>query len=144
MKQHTGRNIHWESAASPLIDGDLVFVAGGGPGESLLAFDKKDGHVVWKGQDETMTQATPVAATILGERQVIFFTSKGLVSVAPKTGTVLWRYTLPDNGAAGCSPVVSGDIVYCFQILQRRVRRLQNHQDGRRLCRDGALAGAGQ
>jgi outer membrane protein assembly factor BamB len=112
MKQHAGRNIHWENAASPLIDGDLLFVAGGGPGESLLAFDKKDGHVVWKGQDETMTQTTPVAATILGERQVIFFTSKGLVSLAPKTGAVLWRYPYPETGAAGCSPVVSGDIVY--------------------------------
>lgn len=112
MKEHGGRNIMWESAASPLVDGNLVFVAGGGPGESLLAFDKKDGHVVWKAEDEKMTQATPIATTILGERQVIFFTSKGLVSVAPKTGAVLWRYALPVTGAAGCSPVVSGDIVY--------------------------------
>jgi hypothetical protein len=32
--QHAGHNIHWESAASPLIEGDLVFVAGGGPGRS--------------------------------------------------------------------------------------------------------------
>lgn len=112
MKEHGGRNIMWESAASPLIDGDLVFVAGGGPGESLLAFDKKDGHVVWKAEDDKMTQATPIATTIMGERQVIFFTAKGLVSVAPKTGAVLWRYALPVTGAAGCSPVVSGDIVY--------------------------------
>jgi outer membrane protein assembly factor BamB len=113
MKEHAGRNIHWESAASPLIDGDLVFVVGGGQGESLLAFDKKDGHVVWKGQDDNMTQSTPVAATILGERQIIFFTAKGLVSVAPKTGAVLWRYAFSNSsGAAGCSPVVSGDIVY--------------------------------
>lgn len=113
MKEHAGRNVHWESGASPLLDGDLVFVAGGGPGQSLLAFDKKDGHLVWKGEDDQMTQSTPVAATILGERQVIFFTQKGLVSVAPKTGAVLWRYPFRFSGAAGCSPVVSGDIVYC-------------------------------
>ena len=113
MKEHAGRNVHWESAASPLLEGDLVFVAGGGPGEALLAFDKKDGHIVWKGEDDKLTQATPVAATILGERQVIFFTQKGLVSVAPKTGAVLWRYSFRWSTAAGCSPVVSGDIVYC-------------------------------
>lgn len=112
MKEHGGKNIHWESAASPLIEGDLVYVAGGGTGESLLAFDKKDGHVVWKGQSDGITQATPVAATILGERQIIFFTAKGLVSVTPKTGAVLWRFDFGGNGAAGCSPVVSGDIVY--------------------------------
>lgn len=55
IKEHAGRNIHWESAASPLIDGDLVFIAGGGAGQSLLAFDKHDGHVVWQGQDDKMT-----------------------------------------------------------------------------------------
>jgi outer membrane protein assembly factor BamB len=110
--EHAGRNIHWDCAESPLVDGDLVFAAGGGAGQALLALDKKDGHVVWKGQDDEMTQATPVAATILGERQVIFLTSKGLVSVASKTGAVLWRLPVQGGGAAGASPVVSGDVVY--------------------------------
>jgi outer membrane protein assembly factor BamB len=113
MKDHAGRNIHWESAASPLIEGDLVFVAGGGAGEALLAFDKKDGHVVWKGQDDMMTQSTPVATTILGERQVIFYTQSGLVSVAPKTGAVLWRFPFKYKTAGAISPVVSGEMVYC-------------------------------
>src|SRR5258706_8101976 len=82
MKEFSGRNIGWKSAASPMIDGDLVFVGGGGPGQSLLAFNKKTGDVVWKGEDEVITHATPVAATIHGERQVIFFVKKGLVSVS--------------------------------------------------------------
>lgn len=113
MKEHGGRNIHWESAASPLIEDGLVFVAGGGMGEALLAFDKKDGHVVWKGENDKMTQSTPVAATILDTRQIIFYTQSGLVSVAPKTGEVLWRQPFKYATAAGISPVVSGDIVYC-------------------------------
>ncbi len=113
LKEHAGRNIHWESAASPLVEGDLVFVAGGGPGEALLAFDKNDGHIAWKGQDDKMTQSSPVAATILGERQVIFFTQTGLVSVAPTTGAVLWRFPFRFSTAAAVSPVVCGDIVYC-------------------------------
>ena len=115
LKEHAGRNIRWESAASPLIDGDLVFVAGGGVGQSLLAFDKRDGRLVWKGQDDKMTQSTPVAATVLGERQIIFYTQNGLVSVAPKTGAVLWRYAFPYSVSAAISPVVSGDIVYCSE-----------------------------
>jgi outer membrane protein assembly factor BamB len=112
-KEYAGRNIKWESAASPLIDGDRVFVAGGGPDEALLAFDKNGGHLVWKGQDDMMTQSTPVAATILGVRQVIFFTQKGLVAVAPDTGAVLWRFAFPFATATAMSPVVCGDIVYC-------------------------------
>jgi len=111
--EHAGHNIHWESAASPLVEGDLVFVAGGGPGEALLAFDKSDGHVVWKGQDDKMTQSTPVAATILGVRQVIFFTQQGLVSVAPTTGAVVWRFPFRYSTSTAISPVVCGDIVYC-------------------------------
>ena len=111
LTEHAGKNITWDSGSSPLVEGDLVFVAGGGAGQALLAFDKKDGHVVWKGEDDGMTHATPVAATILGERQLIFFTSKGLVAVAPKTGAVLWRFAV-GNGTAGSSPVVSGDVVY--------------------------------
>jgi outer membrane protein assembly factor BamB len=113
LKEHAGHNIHWESAASPLIEGNLVFVAGGGPGEALLAFDKNDGHVVWKGQDDLMTQSSPMAATILGERQVVFFTQKGLVSVVPETGAVLWRFPFKFSTATAISPVVCGDIVYC-------------------------------
>jgi outer membrane protein assembly factor BamB len=112
-REHAGRNITWESAASPLIDGELVFVAGGGPGQALLAFDKNDGRVVWKGQKDLMTQSTPVAATILGVRQVIFFTQKGLVSVLPATGAVLWRFPFPYSTSTAISPLVCGDIVYC-------------------------------
>ncbi len=113
LKEYAGHNIHWESAASPLIDGGLVFVAGGGPGQALLAFDKNTGHVVWKGQDDMMTQSTPVAATLLGVRQIIFYTQRGLVSVAPQTGAVLWRYPFRFITAAAMSPVVCGDMVYC-------------------------------
>lgn len=113
IRQFDGRNIHWESAASPLIDGDLVYVAGGGPGEALLAFDKHDGHVAWKAESDLMTQSTPVAATILGARQIIFYTQSGLVSMEPKTGAVLWRYPFRYQTSTAMSPVVYKDIVYC-------------------------------
>lgn len=113
VAENQGRVITWENAASPMIDGDLIYVVGGGAEESLLAIDKKDGHVVWKGESDSMTHSTPVAATILGERQVIFFTQKGLVSAAAKTGKVLWRYPFRYSTSTAMSPIVSGDIVYC-------------------------------
>ena len=113
IKDHAGRNITWQNAASPLIDGNAVYVAGGGAGQSLIAFDKKTGAVLWKGQDDKMTHATPVAATILGVRQIIFFTQTGLVSLNPKDGEVLWRYGFKYNVSTAASPVVAGDMVYC-------------------------------
>ncbi|HTH47069.1 MAG TPA: PQQ-binding-like beta-propeller repeat protein, partial [Candidatus Limnocylindria bacterium] len=113
VKEFAGRNIQWQNAASPLVEGKLVLVAGGGAGQSLLAFDKDDGAVAWKAFDETMTQATPTPATILGQPQVIFFLKSGLLAIEPKTGAELWRYSFPFRVSTAASPVVAGDIVYC-------------------------------
>ncbi len=113
LEEHSGRNIRWQNAASPLVEGGRVFVAGGGADESLLAFDAKSGDVVWARGDESMTHATPIAATILGVRQVLFFVQSGLVAVAPESGVELWRTEFPYRTSTAASPVVSGDIVYC-------------------------------
>ena len=112
IKEYAAHNIGFNSAASPAIDGDLVFVMGGGAGQSLLAFSKKSGQLAWKTGSDPITHATPVLATILGERQVIFFCQTGLESVSTKDGTLLWTFPYKVR-IAGASPVVSGDIVYC-------------------------------
>jgi outer membrane protein assembly factor BamB len=113
MQEYAGRNISWRSAASPVIDGDLVFVAGGGAGQSLLAFQKKTGELAWKAFDEMATHATPIVANLLGRRQVIFFLQSGLLAVAPEDGRELWRYPFPFKVSSAASPVVFGDLVYC-------------------------------
>jgi len=113
MHEYAGRNIGWNSAASPVMDGDRLFVGGGGPGQSLLAFDQHSGQLLWKGQDEVITHATPVVATILGERQVIFFMKSGLVAVDVKDGKRLWRFPHPFSVSTAAAPVVAGDVVYC-------------------------------
>jgi len=113
VKEHGARNIRWQNAASPLLEGNLIFVCAGGAGQSLLCFHKATGAVLWKGQNDQMTHSTPVAATIHGYRQIIFFTQSGLVSVIPGTGQVLWRYNFPYQTSTAASPVVGGDIVFC-------------------------------
>jgi outer membrane protein assembly factor BamB len=112
LKEFGGREIQWGHAASPVIEGDLVFVCGGGQGQSLLAFDKKTGDVKWKAESDGPTHATPTPATIFGTRQIIFRTDRGLVSVVPTTGAVLWRYEFPHRVSSAASPIVGGDIVY--------------------------------
>lgn len=113
LKEHQGQNISWKNAASPVIDGDLIFVAAGGSEQSLLGINKKDGKTVWKGESDKITHATPVPATIHGQRQIIFFTQKGLVAVKPTDGKVLWRHPFRYNVSTAASPVVADDIVYC-------------------------------
>lgn len=113
IKEHAGQNISWKNASSPVIDGNLVFVAGGGPGQGLLAFSKQDGKLAWKSGDEKMTHATPVPATIEGVRQIVFFTQSGLVSTESSTGKILWKFPFRYNVSTAASPVVAGNLVYC-------------------------------
>src|ERR1043166_5950194 len=101
--EFNGRNIRWESAMSPVVDGELLYVAGGGAGQSILAFNKATGAPVWKTGDETMTQATPAVATIQGVRQVIFLMQSGLVSLEATTGKPLWQFAFPFRTATACS-----------------------------------------
>ena len=107
LREHAGRNISWDNAASPLIDGENIFVGGGGPGQSLLAFDKRSGAVAWKAHDERITHATPVAATLHGQRQIIFLTQSGLISVKPQDGALLWKHPFSFRTSTAASPVVA-------------------------------------
>lgn len=113
IKEYAGRNITWQNAAAPVVDGDLVLVAGGGPGKSLLAFKKGSGELAWSAFDEKMTHATPAVTTLLGKHQVIFFVQSGLLAIDPADGSELWRYPFTYKVSTGASPVVAGDIVYC-------------------------------
>jgi outer membrane protein assembly factor BamB len=113
VKENAGKNIGWANAASPVIDGDFIYVQAGGLGQSFLCLDKKTGKVVWKSGTEKITHATPVVATILDQKQVIFFAQSGLVSVTPDSGKELWRYPFKYSTSTAASPVVCGDIVYC-------------------------------
>lgn len=113
MREYKGKNIAWSNATSPIVEGDLVIVAGGGKGSTFLAFNKDSGALKWKAGDDVITHATPVPTVIHGERQLIFFMKSGLVSLAPKDGKVLWQQEFPFKVSTAASPVVSGDVVYC-------------------------------
>ena len=120
-KEHAAQNetngiVQWGNAGSPVVEGDLVIVAAGGPEQTFLAFDKASGKLAWKSGTEKITHATATPATIHGVRQLIFFVQSGLVSVEPKTGKELWRFAFPFNVSTASAPVVGGeqgDIVYC-------------------------------
>ncbi|MBB5040247.1 PQQ-like beta-propeller repeat protein [Prosthecobacter dejongeii] len=113
MKDNAGVQIKWQNAASPVIDGDILLMCGGGEGQALLGLNKNTGKVVWKGENDKMTHATPVIADIHGVHQAIFFTQVGLVGVNPADGKVLWRGDFPFKVSTAASPVVYEDIVYC-------------------------------
>lgn len=112
-KDFGGRQIKWKNATSPIIEQDLVIVAGGGAGQTFLAFKKASGDLAWKSGDDMLTHATPTVADIHGVRQVIFFMQSGLVGVDVSSGKILWQQKHPFKVSTAASPIVDGEYIYC-------------------------------
>lgn len=82
----------WGVSTSPLVEDDRLLVkAGGSSGRSLVAFNRRNGEIVWTAGDDEPAYSSPIAVTIHGTRQVVFFTKKGLVAVSPDDGEEYWR-----------------------------------------------------
>ena len=88
----------WGFSSSPLIEGNLVLVeAGGKDGKSIVAFDKKSGDVVWTTHTDEVGYSSPIAIDFGEVRQIIFLTSKTLLSLAPENGDIYWKYPWPEG-----------------------------------------------
>ncbi|MBN1516902.1 PQQ-binding-like beta-propeller repeat protein [Candidatus Sumerlaeota bacterium] len=118
-----GRQIQYDYGASPLLEGELIIVSGGGAGQFILAFNRTDGALVWQTDaDEYATHSTPVAADIHGVRQIVFVATTAygngtdrafLISVNAATGVEIWRSGASNfSYSYGASPVVCGNYVY--------------------------------
>ncbi len=124
VSSYGASTIPWDNAASPCLDDDLIFVNLNTDtnNQTLSAFRTSDGSRAWSSQNERVTHATPVVATIQGVRQVIFPTQTGLVSLERNAGTFLWKFAYPFapiSTSMGASPVVYSNIVFCTAAYYR-------------------------
>jgi outer membrane protein assembly factor BamB len=93
LEDFGAKNLQWGVSYSPLVEGDLVFTNPGAPGgNSVAAFDKHDGRLVWKKLDDAAGYSSPIAVTAAGVPQVVFFTGEALVGLSPADGTLYWRF----------------------------------------------------
>lgn len=92
VKEHRAAIPTWGLAASPVIDGDRVIVhVGAKPDGCLLALDRRDGRVVWRGGDDPAGYCTPILIEHAGRRQLICWTPAHIVGHDPADGAVLWK-----------------------------------------------------
>jgi outer membrane protein assembly factor BamB len=100
-------------AGSAVVDGDRIFVGvGGTAGASVVCFNKQDGKVIWKSQNDVPGFSALVVATIAGVKQVVSFTAEGVIGLDIGEGKLLWRS--PVKTALGrhvTTPVVVDDVV---------------------------------
>jgi outer membrane protein assembly factor BamB len=98
--------------ATPLVDGGHLIAEAGGPGASVVCFDKKTGAIIWKSQDDIPGYSSPIIATVAGVRQYIAFTVLGAMGLDPASGKLLWRVPIKTGfGRHAITPTVDGNIV---------------------------------
>ncbi len=113
LKEFKAKNIPWGLSASPFIDGDLVLALPGATGAGVAAFHKKTGELAWKTGDDKAAYATPVAVTVGGQRQIIFFPATGLLATNAADGKELWRIPwVIEYEVNICTPLVIGDWLF--------------------------------
>jgi outer membrane protein assembly factor BamB len=97
----------------PLVDGERIIVGVGGPhGASVVAFDKISGNVIWKSQNDLPAYAGPVIATLCGVKQVVSFTSPGVIGLDAADGKLLWRSGVKTSCSRHITtPIIADDMV---------------------------------
>lgn len=105
-----GKPGNWAYSESPLLDGDVLLCTPGGDTATLVALNKKDGGVIWKGvvpatgsgsggggrgmrmAPNAAAYASAIVATVGGVKQYIQVLTGALVGIGAKDGKLLWRY----------------------------------------------------
>jgi outer membrane protein assembly factor BamB len=135
--------------STPILEGNLLIVmAGGQPNSGVAGINPTNGKTVWEsvgeknwqGQpmigwpgertvdwrrlryDKQASYATPVAATINGERHVLCLMRQGLVSVNPTNGNVnfsYWFRATVDESVNAANPVAVDDKVFISAAYYR-------------------------
>jgi outer membrane protein assembly factor BamB len=135
--------------STPILEGNLLIVmVGGQPNSGVVAFDSATGKTIWESvgernwQDQPMigwpgertvdykrirrdkqaSYATPVAATVNGQRQIFCLMRQGLVSLNPTNGAVnfsYWFRAQVDESVNAANPVVVDDQVFISTAYYR-------------------------
>jgi outer membrane protein assembly factor BamB len=98
----------WGFASSPLVVDNLVIVATAG---RLVAYDHATGQPRWLGPAGGSGYSSPHLATIDKVKQVLLLDGDGAISVAPATGTQLWKYPWPSDGIVQPALTADGDVL---------------------------------
>jgi outer membrane protein assembly factor BamB len=105
------KNIHWAMAGAPLIVDNMVIVTPGGVGgKSIVAYDRLTGAPLWKSLNDRAAYTSPILATLLGKRQIVWISGERAVGLSVEDGKLLWEYPWPAQMDMNCSqPVVIDD-----------------------------------
>jgi outer membrane protein assembly factor BamB len=113
----------WGKSGSPLVEGEMVIISVGAPSgawegtesaedpsynASLVAFDAATGEIRWSAGARQAAYASPVAATLAGERQIVVVNQSWVTAHRARDGKILWEipWSKETDTDASCSQPV--------------------------------------
>ena len=79
-------------SASPVAYKNTIIMPLGGKGQTLIAFNQKDGSVAWKNQTLDMSPSSPMIINVNGQDQLIAFLGRVVAGIDPNNGNLLWSH----------------------------------------------------
>jgi outer membrane protein assembly factor BamB len=86
----------WYTGQCPLVDGDQVILAPGGPETLMCAVELSAGKVLWRTPNPRgwkMTHSSVMPMEFNGQRMFVYCANGGVVGAAAKDGKMLWDTT---------------------------------------------------
>jgi outer membrane protein assembly factor BamB len=119
-------------SSSPIEYKDTVIALVGGEGQSIVAFDKRDGSVRWKALSYRNSYSTPRILQVDGEDQLVTFMATALIGVDPNNGELRWEYAHENTWNQNINMPVMADPNHLFLSSPEAGAR------GLKLTRNGA------
>jgi outer membrane protein assembly factor BamB len=79
-------------SGSPIAWKNTIIMKVGGEGHALIAFNQKDGKVVWQKQNFANSPSSPVLIQVDGQDQLVAVMSDQIIGLNPDTGDLLWTH----------------------------------------------------
>ena len=119
-------------SASPIAYRDTVILPAGGPNAAVIAFNQKNGSVVWKGGNFPTGPASPILIAVDGQDQLVISGSNELVGLDPTNGNVLWRHPHKTEWGLNISTPVwgPGNLLLVSAAYNNGARLLKLSQSG--------------
>jgi len=110
LKEYKFPQITWKLASSPVFYRDILLVNAGRAG---IAFNKKDGSLVWNNGIGKAGYATPVFHVKNGITYAAIFVDEALYMVNAESGKIAWSYPWKDKyNVFAFDPLISGDKLF--------------------------------
>jgi len=101
-----GNRLNHGYASSPIAYKDMIITLVGGEDAAVVAFDKADGHVIWKQHSYKNSYSTPKIINLDGKDQIVTYMANEIIGLDPKNGDLKWRYAIENQwGQNICLPI---------------------------------------